>query len=182
MPSRLVRTSASGPALIAAVVTALVLLGLATAPAARAHDVLAGSSPASGETSDASPRQVTPTFDDDLLDSTRAVVVEDADGQPVSEGFPVSDGQTATFALPALGGGDHTVTWSVISSDGHRIGGEYGFSVATVAAPPGDTATEPAGDAGGEPLLPAWLMLLLSVGALGGIVAVAVRYWRSNGR
>ncbi|MFD1506101.1 copper resistance protein CopC [Georgenia yuyongxinii] len=209
MSTRLVRTFPSFPALLAALLTALVLLGVAAAPAAQAHDALTGSSPASGETLDAAPQEVTLTFNNDLLDATQAIVVADAGGQTVAEGSPTIEGGTATFALPALAGGDYTVTWSVVSSDGHRIDGEYGFTVTAAAAEPttapeptasaeqtaapemvsgqddataGAATEEPSDNTDGGQFLPLWLVLLLSVGALGGVVAVAVRFWRSNDR
>ncbi|UNX54745.1 copper resistance protein CopC [Georgenia sp. TF02-10] len=195
--------SAAWSALLAALLGGLLLL--AAAAPARAHDVLLESSPADGETLPAAPAEIVLTFNNELLDGGQAIVVADASGATVAEGSPVLAGRTATLALPDLPGGQYAVTWSVVSSDGHRIDGELGFTVegtaatgtpdtagttapgAATAGPtdpgtaaPADTAdggAEAAGDAaaGG---VPGWVWLVLAVGALGGVVALAVRQWR----
>jgi methionine-rich copper-binding protein CopC len=183
----------------------LALISVVLAPPAHAHDVLISSEPADGAQLGSAPSEIVLTFNNELLDSAQAVIVTDGSGATVAEGAPTVQGKDATFPLPALGAGEYTAEWSVVSSDGHRIDGRLGFAVAGGAAEPTTeagaapsapaptsspdelttpdaTATAPAeeeGTAAGG--LPAWLVVLLAVGALGAVVAVAVRRWRDQG-
>ncbi|MPV36597.1 copper resistance CopC family protein [Georgenia subflava] len=186
---------------VLAVVALLGTLSAALAPAASAHDVLLESSPADGAELTEVPTEVVLTFNNELLDASQAILVTDTAGEPVTDAPTVVAGRTASVPLPELTDGDYAVTWSVVSSDGHRIDGELGFTVAagsepsapttTDAAPSPDEATTPDAtvtvEATSEPEetgaagLPMWLWLVVSVGALGGVVAVAVRRWRDQG-
>jgi methionine-rich copper-binding protein CopC len=187
------------PAVLAALLVGL--LALVAAPA-QAHDVLLNTSPAADQTLGERPSQIALTFNNDLLDSTQAVVVTDAGGQNLAEVPGVVAGPTATFALPTpLGDGSYRVTWSVVSSDGHRIDGEYGFSVAgTGAAEPTaepSAATSPSPGEGavvttpeattqpqqgeGQGGFPAWVAVVLALGVTGGVIALAVRNWPRKG-
>lgn len=130
VPSRLVRRVLLLPLLAVLAVAAALL-----APPAHAHDALVGADPADGARLDSAPDAITLTFSNELLDSAQAVLVADATGATVAEGSPTVDGTTATLPLPALGGGEYAVTWSVVSSDGHRISGELSFSVAGDGTP-----------------------------------------------
>jgi copper resistance protein C len=182
----------------------LALFAVVLAPPAHAHDVLIGSDPADGAQLDAAPTEIVLTFNNNLLDSAQAVVVTDAAGATVAEGSPTVDGTTATFPLPALDAGAYSAAWSVVSSDGHRIDGELGFDVAGAAAgtttegaaapsapapsaspdevtTPDATATAPAEEGASTSGVPAWLIVLLAVGAFGAVVAIAVRRWREQG-
>lgn len=195
LPRRLVRTP---------LLALLALIAVVLAPPASAHDVLISSKPADGAQLDTAPTEIVLTFNNQLLDSAQAVVVADAAGTTVAEGSPTVDGTTATFPLPSLGGGTYSATWSVVSSDGHRIDGTVAFEVAgdaaetttEAAAPPSApapsaspdevttpdaTATAPAEDGTSGSGLPAWLVVLLAVGVFGAVVAVAVRRWRQQG-
>ncbi|MPV87972.1 hypothetical protein GB882_04780 [Georgenia ruanii] len=187
------------PAVLAGLLVGL--LTLVAAPA-QAHDVLLSTSPAADQTLGERPTEIVLTFNNDLLDSTQAVVVADAAGQKVAEVAGVVAGPAATFALPTpLGDGSYRVTWSVVSSDGHRIDGEYGFSVAgtgaatptpepTAAATPspagGDVVTTPqpttqpeqGKDQGG---FPGWVAVVLALGVAGGVIAIAIRNWPRKG-
>ncbi|GAA4427145.1 hypothetical protein GCM10023169_26750 [Georgenia halophila] len=191
--------------MVATVLASLVMV--ATAPRAAAHDVLLEASPADGETLTEAPDQVTLTFSNELIDSNRAIVVTDSSGQTVAEGAPALDGATATLEVPEpLADGDYTVTWSVVSSDGHRVEGEYPFTVAaddgeeatsasgstTTAGVPESTATpDEAGTSGelagedseatGPPLdLPPWAAIAVGLAILAGLVMAIVRLVRSR--
>lgn len=139
---------------VLAVVAALVL-ALTTAPAALAHDVLLESSPADGARLASSPREITLTFSADLLATGAAMVVSDDAGATVAEAPAEVDGRVAAVSLeeelPAAG---YTVTWSVVSSDGHRIDGDLTFTVegpaegTGSAGSAGSTATDAADTAG----------------------------------
>ncbi|RPF26631.1 copper resistance CopC family protein [Georgenia muralis] len=192
---------------VLAVVTALVL-ALTTAPAALAHDVLLESSPADGARLASSPGEITLTFSADLLATGAAMVLTDAAGATVTEAPAEVDGRVAAVALeeelPAAG---YTVTWSVVSSDGHRIDGDLAFTVegpdtdvraagpadpgapaddadaaAKVGNGGGDGGNDPGGDQVNNPTggldVPGWAVLVLAIGALAAAVAIAVRRWR----
>lgn len=122
-------------------------IGLLAGPAspASAHDGLVSSTPGSGESATASPSTVTLTFSGEILEgSPTAVVVEvtDAAGTPVSDGDAVVDGVTVTQQItPDLPDGDYTVTWRVVSSDGHPISADFHFFIAPAAG--ADTAPTP---------------------------------------
>lgn len=137
---------------VLAVVAALVLT-LTTAPAALAHDVLLESSPADGARLASSPREITLTFSADLLATGAAMVVSDDAGATVAEAPAEVDGRVAAVSLeeelPAAG---YTVTWSVVSSDGHRIDGDLAF---TVEGPAAEEGTGSAGSAGTDAADPA---------------------------
>jgi methionine-rich copper-binding protein CopC len=200
-----VSTSAARRALLLPLLALLMAAAVLAAPA-HAHDTLTGSQPTDGAQLETAPDELVLTFSNELLDSAQAVVVTDAAGATVAEGSPQIDDATATLALPELGGGQYAVTWSVVSSDGHRIGGELSFSVAqpdsaTTAGPavptspptataspdqlttPDDgTTPDAAADADGiRSGVPAWLVILVAVAVAGAVVALAVRRWRDQG-
>ncbi|MFC7403620.1 copper resistance CopC family protein [Georgenia alba] len=172
---------------------------LTFAPGAAAHDVLTGSSPAEGETLSESPSEVALTFSNELLDGNNVVEVSPSGGEPVVEGAPSLDGDTATLELPeALDGGEYTVTWSVVSSDGHRVEGEYAFTVEAGAGEattvPGGTETTGEPDQAGTPVptadsaeeerdrnpvdMPAWAAIAVAIAIAVGLVAMIVRLMR----
>ena len=124
--------------LLALVVTTCGLAFFSTAPAL-AHDSISSSDPADGAELSASPAQVALTFTDEVQAVGSQVVVADAAGTQVAAGAPAVVGTGATLPLPALANGPYTVTWRVVSSDGHPIDGTFTFTVADPAA----VATEP---------------------------------------
>ncbi|MFH5821578.1 copper resistance protein CopC [Georgenia sp. AZ-5] len=183
-------------AALLALLGVLGLVGTVTAPPARAHDTLIGSTPAAEATVEP-PSEIVLTFNNELLDTGTQVRVTDASGAVVAEGPATVEGPDATFTLPApLGDGGYGVTWRVVSSDGHPIEGQYAFTVAGASAtqaPATTSAPEETPDAvttqgpvaeGGEEAgrsrLPAWVLIVLAVGVLGGVVALAIRNWPRN--
>jgi methionine-rich copper-binding protein CopC len=114
-----------------AVSAVALLLGLTIhASAAQAHDVLLSSTPAEGETLSAVPTEVRLTFNNDILDLNAAIVLTDAEGTVLTEDPPVVDGTEVALPLPdGVPAGVWTVTWRVVSSDGHPISGTYDFTV-----------------------------------------------------
>ncbi|WP_154796299.1 copper resistance CopC family protein [Occultella kanbiaonis] len=100
------------------------------AGAAQAHDVLLSSAPAEGETLSAAPTEVRLTFNNDILDLNAAIVLTDAEGTVLTEEAPVVDGTEVALPVPdGVPAGVWTVTWRVVSSDGHPISGAYEFTV-----------------------------------------------------
>lgn len=147
-------------ALLFGMVFGAALIAVPAAPSA-AHDALVSSTPASGETVTASPPSVALTFSAEILaDTPSAIIVEVTDpaGTVVSEGDAAVDGATVTQAVTAgLPDGDYTVTWRVVSSDGHPISSDLHFFVASegtaadadsggVGVPEDATASTPSSD------------------------------------
>jgi len=129
-------------------VAALALLAVLTAGAApaSAHDQLVESQPASGEALTVSPPAVVLRFNEKVSTLSSEIVVTDAAGQVAADAEAVIDGSTATLTLPgALADGAYTVTWRVVSGDGHPVQGTFPFTVAVPAAAttpaPGPAAT-----------------------------------------
>lgn len=130
-------------ALPSAIVTTVLLggvLALAGVSSASAHDVLESSKPAAGEVVTAAPATVTLTYSDDLLTlggdtSAFAIQVTDASGAFHEDGCVVVDGLVASTGVALGDAGTYTVTWQVVSSDGHPTSGSYTFEYQ-----PGDTS------------------------------------------
>ncbi|GAA4408197.1 hypothetical protein GCM10023168_25200 [Fodinibacter luteus] len=148
---------------LSAVVTVVVLLALvvvavapafatpAAGPAGTAgglalHARLVGSAPADGSTVDTA-TQVALEFNEEVNPDFVAVRVAGPDGAE-ADGSPVVDGRTVTQALAAeLPAGAHTVTYRVVSADGHPISGSLTFT--TTAGP--SVTTQPSDPASATP-------------------------------
>ena len=130
-------------------VAAAALVGLAVggpgASPAGAHDVLVGSSPEDGATVTKAPDVVTLTFNNAIQDRFAQVAVLDEAETPVHDGEAEVSGPTVTQAVGDLPDGAYTVSYRIISSDGHPVSGELSFSVDAEGSP-GDEASEPSAD------------------------------------
>ena len=132
-PTRARRRSAS-------LLTGLLLAAAAvlmTGGPASAHDALIETDPASGATLDALPAQITLAYSAAVLDEAggNAVTVTDAAGTSLTDGDPTVDQNIVTQRLAGQASGTITVTWRVVSSDGHPVSGEYTFVVTGAASP-----------------------------------------------
>lgn len=167
-------------------------LSIAVASPAWAHDELIGADPSVNADVGALPAQITMTFSGVLMDEPGAtqVVVTDAAGASLTDGDPTLDGTHLTQSLSGSASGPVTVTWRVVSSDGHPVSGQYTFTVQagpsqTVA--PGETtttqtptATPTSSGDGGVPVF-VWVLLgLVVAAALGALVAVLLRKSRAT--
>jgi hypothetical protein len=112
----------------------------ASAPALPAHAQLVSTTPADGATLE-SVEVVTMTFNEQPNASFVQVRVTGPEGRE-TQGDPEVDGTSVSQALVAdLPAGDHTVTFRVVSVDGHPISGEFTFETTEGPATPG-TPTE----------------------------------------
>lgn len=118
------------------------LLWLPT-PLAQAHAELVSSNPVVGAHLDALPTQVEVTFDGNLLTiggaKTNVLIVKDPQGSQVDAKNSHVSGATLTVDVnPVTETGKFTVSWRVVSSDGHPEEGSYQFTVgqASVSASP----------------------------------------------
>ncbi|MEJ1090533.1 copper resistance CopC family protein [Microbacterium istanbulense] len=175
----------------AAVATAAVLF--AAAPAS-AHDELVSADPAADAVLTEAPEQLTLTFSSNLLSideasSGTAIVVTDESGTDWVDGAPTVQADTVSVPLKTgVPNGAYSVTWQVVSSDGHPTSGDYSFRVdapeaaATPSAEPEQSTAAPSADASAEPTpsatpeegaadyLPGALIGLVGVLALVGVV------------
>jgi copper resistance protein C len=113
----------------------------ATAPAALVlHARLASSTPQDGATVK-SAGEVVLTFNEDVNPDFVAVRVKGPEGSQTA-GAPGVDGPTVTQALTAaLPAGEHTVTYRVVSADGHPVAGTVTFTTTQAPASTSPSAT-----------------------------------------
>jgi methionine-rich copper-binding protein CopC len=119
--------------LLAALFTGVVSL-IAVAGPAQAHAALVSSDPRDGAELMAPPATVTLTFNEDLLPDFVAFSVTDSNNEPVSVSGLQVNGPTATFTWPETApAGAYTVSFRVVSQDGHPVEGAIAFSYVTPA-------------------------------------------------
>lgn len=125
-------------------------LGLATAPAASAHDVLLSSTPENGDELDTAPETVELTFSADIGDGGNAIAVNGPDGSDHASGDITIDGPDAEVGVePLTEAGDYTVAYRMVSSDGHVIEDTIEFTLSEEAVADQDAGGSGDG-AGGE--------------------------------
>lgn len=125
----------------AATATGLLALSLGFTPA-YAHDELVSTNPAADTTLEQAPSELELTYSGDIMDVAGAnqVRVTNAAGETVTEGEPEVDRTVVTQDLATQETGDtYTVTWRVVSSDGHPIQGTFTYTVGAGVA----QSTEP---------------------------------------
>ncbi|MEK0316339.1 copper resistance CopC/CopD family protein [Cohnella sp. 56] len=113
------------------------------APSASAHAVLERATPAQNEQLADSPPAVELLFNERLDGGSSArLTVLNGDSKVAAQGKPerTSQGKGLRLALPRLGEGHYTVSYSVISADGHPVEGAYVFTVGN--PPPLQDASE----------------------------------------
>lgn len=140
------------------IVVAFFLVAIAPAFAAPApgtlplHARLVSSAPADKSTVDTA-GQVVLTFNETVNPDFVAVRVAGPDGDE-ADGSPTVEGPTVTQPLTApLGAGAHTVTYRVVSADGHPISGTLTFTTTadTPTPTPSATAATPSPTASAAP-------------------------------
>ncbi|TPG19416.1 copper resistance CopC family protein [Pedococcus bigeumensis] len=118
-----------------------VLSSIIMATGADAHAALKSISPKDGSSVSTTPTQVVLTFNEPISTSFATVTVTGADGV-VSAGKTVVDGGTVTQALaPDLANGRYTVTYRVVSEDGHPVSDRTTFTVAAATSTPSASET-----------------------------------------
>jgi methionine-rich copper-binding protein CopC len=109
----------------------LALTALAGTAPAQAHDALASTSPAEGQTVTTNPGKVSITLNNapnTQLKGSNIIKVTAPDGHTVSTGDLTVNGATLTTAADIDHPGKHTVEWRAVSADGHPIEGEFTFT------------------------------------------------------
>ena len=80
----------------------------------------------------ASPKAIVVTFSEPLEAKFSSLCVTDEHGSKLntaSSAASANDPKTLTLALPVLKSGDYLVHWVSVAPDGHRMEGEYKFTV-----------------------------------------------------
>lgn len=121
-------TSMTRQRTLAALGTVAVALGIvlgAAAPAA-AHNYVVSSTPAEGETLTEVPAAFVITTNDILLDLTGeaagfGMVISDANGGFYGDGCVTVDGRSMSTAAALGAAGDYTLTFQLVSADGHTL-------------------------------------------------------------
>jgi copper resistance protein C len=168
---------------------ALVAVVLGPASPAWAHSQLVSMSPADGSTVSVAPTQVVLTFNENIQDIGDAVVVTGPDGKRVDDGPPVILDADATERVhPLTFRGHYTVSYRVVSADGHPVTRTLGFDLSTGAQPPPPspstspstvtaTATATHGAVAGRSSGPGMVALLIGIVAA-VFVGSRIRLWR----
>jgi methionine-rich copper-binding protein CopC len=144
---------------LAAALGALTFVGglagtvLVAGPAA-AHDYVVSTTPKADSTVDAAVPTVDVTFDDVVLDpqhdgSTTVLQVTDAAGTHFESSCPAVSGRTISVPAALGGAGAYTVTWRIVSADGHPVSGTFGFDYRPAAGVP-TSAGQAASPCGGS--------------------------------
>ena len=115
--------------IITAVSAALSLSGVV---AAFAHAHLVRATPAEGGTIKSAPNEVTLKFNEKLESAFSSAVVRDSAGKQVDKAdahVDKADRTVVRVSLPPLDPGIYTVEWRAMSSDTHKINGNFTFRV-----------------------------------------------------
>ncbi|GMA24069.1 hypothetical protein GCM10025864_18280 [Luteimicrobium album] len=104
---------------------------LVAAPAS-AHDYVVSTTPKADTTADAAVPTVDVTFDDVVLDpqhdgSTTVLQVTDPSGKHFETSCPAVSGRQISVPTALGDAGAYTVTWRIVSADGHPVSGTFGF-------------------------------------------------------
>tara|TARA_R110000868_G_scaffold411756_1_gene709069 strand:- start:99701 stop:100279 length:579 start_codon:yes stop_codon:yes gene_type:complete len=137
-----------------AALAAAAVLGLAS-PAV-AHNSVVSTNPAEGAVVTELPESFEIRTSDSLLDlggdgNGFAFLVQDAAGLYYGDGCTRVSG-SSMFTTAAIGEpGEYTVTWQLVSADGHTVSGSYGFTWAPAYAFVGSAGSASAPTCGVEP-------------------------------
>ncbi|MFJ6416332.1 copper resistance protein CopC [Paeniglutamicibacter sp. NPDC091659] len=111
------------------VVVLVAIALLAPVSAASAHDSLTGANPKDGQMVKEMPDVIDLTFSNMPLAIGTNVLVKDASGKDWAIGeVKIVDNVVSQSVGSDAPGGDYTVVWRVVSSDGHPIEGTFGFT------------------------------------------------------
>lgn len=129
------------------VAAALVWPVVSPASRAQAHAVLVRTSPAKGTTVNAAPLEVVLTFSESINPVAGKLRIIAPDGSRADSGEPRSSGADLRIPMKQESGrGTYLVTYRVVSSDSHPIGGSFTFNI--IARSPGGPPTASGGNPG----------------------------------
>lgn len=138
-----------------------------------AHAALVEASPLPGGQQEASPNQIRLLFNERLEKQLMELTVRDSKGTSITNQAPdmSQDQKELRLALPSLPNGYYTVSYRVLSADGHPVDGSYVFTVGPVSGdipPEGEAASSghEHGQAEGS------VMFVLGIAAYIGLIGV----------
>jgi methionine-rich copper-binding protein CopC len=111
------------------------LVGAAIALAAgstQAHAKLESAEPRPASTLAVAPKTIRLQFDTALEPALSKIALHDAAGKAIAlapAALDKSDPKAMTVPVPALGSGAYRVQWSTVTHDGHKVKGEFTFTV-----------------------------------------------------
>ena len=114
------------------VTAASAALSLSGVAAAFAHAHLVRATPAEGGTVKSAPNEVTLKFNEKLEPAFSSAVIRDSAGKQVDRAdahVDTVDRTVVRVSLPPLDPGIYTVEWRAMSSDTHKINGNFTFRV-----------------------------------------------------
>ncbi|MGM1030737.1 MAG: copper resistance protein CopC [Actinomycetota bacterium] len=125
-----------------------------------AHASVIGSTPQDGSIVTEQPGSFSVVLNEEIIDvpgaaSANALQVTDAAGLYYGAGCGVVDGDTISLDAQLGAAGDYTVTYQVVSADGHPVSGEIGFAFEPVDGVGGPDGSASAPEcAGAAPAVP----------------------------
>ena len=166
-----------------ALLSAIAALLLGGMRAADAHNVLESANPAKGATLASGPSTVVLTFNEPVDPGFNEITVIGPDKTSHWEnGAAVVEGERVSAPLRPLGpAGVYTVTYHIVSEDGHPVGESYTFTLTAAGtgtpAPPSAVASE-ASAAPTSGSVPVWIWPAAAVVLLAAGVVIARRIAR----
>jgi methionine-rich copper-binding protein CopC len=153
------------------------LLGLASP--AFAHDVLVGSAPAAGATLTTGPAQVRFDFDAPVRQGPNTITVVGPNGThwERTENATVTGNSVSTPVAPLGPAGVYTVSYRIISTDGHPATGEITFTLAKAGNGTPAVAAATTSSGGGVPI---WVWIVGAAVLLGVVLTIALRTGRGG--
>lgn len=112
--------------------SAVLLLASALASSAWAHAKLVVAEPKAGSTVAAAPGEIRLQFNETLeapFSKIKLVDAKDAVIEPSAVAVDKDNPKMLVATVPALAAGTYRVQWSTVTRDGHKVKGEYSFSV-----------------------------------------------------
>lgn len=155
-------------------------------PAAQAHDYLVSSSPKANGSVATAPTKVTLTFDDMVLSrpARPQVTVKGPDGRYYETGCGTVADRVVTTPIALGPTGRYTVTWRIVSADGHPVSDTISFSytgkptgrsgAAVARTCTARTSTAQKSTAGGVPTAAVVAVVLIVVAGVAGAVLIVV--------
>ncbi len=161
-------------------VAVALLLTMAVAGPADAHNVLIRTSPAAGSTVAKVPARIVLTFDEPGQAGGTVIAVTGPSGNVSSGPAELVDSDVDQPIAAGSPAGEYTVDWRVVSADGHPVTGSFSFTAGAAsdgtapATSPGTATSSGTGESSSHLVL--WLVLaLILIAAAGGVVAFARR-------
>lgn len=147
------RASRLAAGLLATTVATVLALALGAAPAS-AHATLVGTDPVDGGVVEQAPEAMVLSFSEPMAQPAQ-VTITGPDGVIVDEDTPEIDGAEVRLPVTLPDAGVYTVTWRVVSADGHPIDGTFSFELTPPDEPDEPDAAADAEEGEPEPEQPA---------------------------